>query len=188
MKTKPYLIYLPDEAATLDFAGRFYRTLPFGCLVYLRGTLGVGKTTFVRGCLRAAGYQGKVKSPTFTLVEEYALQGRSVYHFDLYRLSDPEELEWMGMRDYLRPDALCFIEWPERGEGVLPDPDVEIHIAIEGFSRNLSILPFSTIGCKILEGLSSVDFKRSLPPGSVDVSSAEMAAKMASLPGKSGWE
>jgi len=155
VKTKPYLIHLPDEAATLDFAGRFYRTLPPGCLVFLRGTLGAGKTTFVRGCLRAAGYQGKVKSPTFTLVEEYALQDRAIYHFDLYRLSLPEELEWMGMRDYLRPDALCFIEWPERGEGVLPDADVEIDLAIEGSSRYLSFLPISSVGRKIQENLKS---------------------------------
>jgi len=150
-----YTINLPNEAATLEFAGRFYRALPFGCLVYLCGTLGAGKTTFVRGCLRAAGYLGKVKSPTFTLVEEYSLQGHALYHFDLYRLSDPEELEWMGIRDYLRADALCFIEWPERGEGVLPYPDVEIDFAIEGFSRNLSVMPISSIGSKILEGLAS---------------------------------
>ena len=149
--TKPYLINLPNEAAMLDFAGQFHQALPLGCLVYLRGTLGVGKTTFVRGCLRAAGYQGKVKSPTFTLVEEYNLQGRAVYHFDLYRLADPEELEWMGLRDYLRPDALCFIEWPERGEGLLPNADVEIDLCIKGLSRNLSILPISSKGCKILE-------------------------------------
>ncbi len=149
----PLLVYLPDEAATLSFAGRFYRALPFGCLVFLRGNLGAGKTAFVRGCLREAGYNGAVKSPTFTLVEEYFLGGCAVYHFDLYRLADPEELEWMGMRDYLRPDAICFIEWPERGEGVLPDADVEIDLAIEGASRNLSVMPISSIGRKIKENL-----------------------------------
>ena len=148
------LIHLPDEAATLDFAGRFFRGLPTGCLVFLRGNLGAGKTTFVRGCLRAAGHQGKVKSPTFTLVEEYSLQGRAVYHFDLYRIADPEELEWMGMRDYLRPDALCFIEWPERGEGVLPEADVEIFLSIEGFSRNMTVSPFSDKGREVLREVS----------------------------------
>lgn len=145
--------HLPDESATLEFAGRFFRALPPGCLVFLRGNLGAGKTTFVRGYLRASGYPGKVKSPTFNLVEEYSLQGHAVYHFDLYRLSDPEELEWIGMRDYLRPDALCFIEWPERGEGILPKADVEIILDIEGSTRNLTILPISSIGQKVMEAI-----------------------------------
>ena len=147
-------LYLPDETATLDFAGHFYRVLPPGCLVFLRGNLGAGKTSFVRGCLRAAGHQGKVKSPTFTLVEEYSLPGRPIYHFDLYRLTDPEELEWMGMRDYLRPDALCFIEWPERGEGMLPQADVEIILDIQGASRMLTLLAVSGIGRGIQDSLS----------------------------------
>ena len=117
---------LADEAATLRFAADLQGRLTGGGLVFLHGDLGAGKTTFVRGFLRAAGFQGAVKSPTFTLVEEYALPGRTLYHFDLYRLTDPEELEWMGIRDYLRPDALVFIEWPERGAGLLPPPDMEI--------------------------------------------------------------
>jgi len=145
--------HLPDEAATLALAGRFFQALPTGCLVFLRGNLGAGKTAFVRGCLRAAGHQGAVKSPTFTLVEEYSLQGRDIYHFDLYRLADPEELEWMGMRDYLRPDALCFIEWPERGEGLLPMADVEVAIAIEGTTRNLELSAFSALGRAVLDKL-----------------------------------
>jgi tRNA threonylcarbamoyladenosine biosynthesis protein TsaE len=130
---------LPDEAATLACAQWFYRQLPAGGCVFLHGDLGAGKTTFVRGCLRAAGYQGPVKSPTFTLVEAYTLRGRSVFHFDLYRLNDPEELEWMGMRDYLRSDALCFIEWPERGAGWLPAPDYEIFLRLAGTGRLLEL-------------------------------------------------
>ncbi len=145
--------HLLDEAATLDLAGRFYRALPAGCLVFLRGNLGAGKTAFVRGCLRAAGHQGAVKSPTFTLVEEYALEGRAIYHFDLYRLADAEELEWMGIRDYLRSDALCFIEWPERGEGGLPMADVEVSIAIVGTARDLAVVANSAVGHEVLRSL-----------------------------------
>lgn len=147
------IVPLPDEASTLAFGARFYRALAPGCLVFLQGNLGAGKTTFVRGCLRAAGHQGPVKSPTFTLVEEYGLEGRSVFHFDLYRLNDPEELEWMGMRDYLGPDSICFIEWPERGEGGLPAADVEVSIAIEGPSRSAALRACSEAGEKILRAL-----------------------------------
>jgi tRNA threonylcarbamoyladenosine biosynthesis protein TsaE len=146
-------LHLPDEAATLDFAGQFQRALPLGCVVFLRGNLGAGKTTFVRGCLRAAGFQGAVKSPTFTVVEEYLLDGQAIYHFDLYRLADPEELEWIGIRDYLRPDALCFIEWPERGRGVLPDADVEIALSFHPSSRTLTVTPLSCAGRKVVEDL-----------------------------------
>jgi tRNA threonylcarbamoyladenosine biosynthesis protein TsaE len=146
-------ILLPDESATLDFAGRVFRALPAGGLVFLHGNLGAGKTTFVRGCLRAAGFQGAVKSPTFTLVEEYALPGRSLFHFDLYRLNDPEELEWMGIRDYLRPDALCFVEWPERGAGLLPAPDLDIRLRIQDSARRAEISASTGQGSEILSRL-----------------------------------
>jgi tRNA threonylcarbamoyladenosine biosynthesis protein TsaE len=135
--------YLPDEEATLAFAARLQTTLPPGYVVFLHGNLGAGKTTLVRGYLRAAGYQGTVKSPTYTLVEEYPLADRTVYHFDLYRLNDPEELEWMGIRDYFRPDSLCFVEWPEKGEGFLPSPDLEIYLEPEDTGRRLRISPDS---------------------------------------------
>lgn len=135
--------YLPDEAATLAFAARLQAALLPGRVVFLHGNLGAGKTTLVRGYLRAAGYQGTVKSPTYTLVEEYALADRTVYHFDLYRLNDPEELEWMGIRDYFRPDSLCFVEWPEKGEGFLPSPDLEIYLEPEGAGRSLRVVLLS---------------------------------------------
>ena len=146
-------VRLQDEAATLAFAARLYRALEPGCLIFLRGNLGAGKTTFVRGCLRAAGYGGAVKSPTFTLVEEYRLDGRVIYHFDLYRLADPEELEWMGIRDYLGGDAISFIEWPERGEGVLPAPDLDLTILIQGPSRVLEASALTDAGRAVLESL-----------------------------------
>jgi tRNA threonylcarbamoyladenosine biosynthesis protein TsaE len=122
---------LPDEAATLVLGRRLFELLRPGSVVFLRGTLGAGKTTLVRGLLRAAGHQGAVKSPTFTLVEEYALPTLTLYHFDLYRLASPDEIEWFGFRDYLRHDSLCVIEWPERGGDALPPPDLSISLALD---------------------------------------------------------
>lgn len=147
-------VNLSDEPATLEFAGRVFRALPSGCLVFLHGNLGAGKTTFVRGCLRAAGFSGAVKSPTFTLVEEYVLPDRTLFHFDLYRLNDPEELEWMGIRDYLRADAICFIEWPERGEGLLPEPDLVVDLHIENSGRRAELSAGTEGGRDVLARLA----------------------------------
>lgn len=97
-------------------------------LVCLRGDLGAGKTTLVRGLLRGAGQGGAVKSPTFSLVEPYELGAHKVFHFDFYRVQDPEELEYIGMRDYLDQPGLCLIEWPEKAGGFLPEADLDIMI------------------------------------------------------------
>ncbi len=128
---------LRSEQDTCTFAQSLYRNTKSGCLVFLSGHLGVGKTTLVRGFLRAAGYQGAVKSPTYTLVEEYGLNDRRLFHFDLYRLADPGELEWIGFREYLSQDAICFIEWPERGGERLPLPDIQFRLTMEGSVRIL---------------------------------------------------
>lgn len=127
--------FLQNNEQTEQLGAWLWQCLPSPCLVFLSGDLGAGKTTLVRGFLRAAGFTGAIKSPTYTLVEEYSLPGHKFYHFDLYRLADPEELEWMGIRDYTGEEAICFIEWPERGQGVLPDPDLWISLAIEGEGR-----------------------------------------------------
>jgi tRNA threonylcarbamoyladenosine biosynthesis protein TsaE len=119
---------LLDSDETEMLGAALAESLPSRCILFLYGNLGAGKTTLVRGLLRAAGYRGVVKSPTYSLVEEYRLAARTVFHFDLYRLKDPEELEWMGFNDYLQQDALCCIEWPQMGELWLPPADVELRL------------------------------------------------------------
>ncbi len=128
-------LHLENEAATESLGAGLAHRLPAGSVVFLRGELGAGKTTLVRGFLRELGYPGAVKSPTYTLVESYLLEGRRILHFDLYRLSDPEELEYMGIRDYFDGSTTCFVEWPERGEGLLPAADLTIHLFHRGQGR-----------------------------------------------------
>ncbi|MDP3009808.1 MAG: tRNA (adenosine(37)-N6)-threonylcarbamoyltransferase complex ATPase subunit type 1 TsaE [Methylococcales bacterium] len=130
--------YLASTEATEQFGAALWTLLPQQGVIFLQGDLGMGKTTLVRGFLRAAGFKGAVKSPTFTLVEEYTLDERKIFHFDLYRLNDPEELEWMGIRDYFDQNTLCFIEWAERGTGFLPEPDMVISLTVQDLGRNIS--------------------------------------------------
>lgn len=122
-------------------------------VVYLQGDLGAGKTTLTRGVLRGYGHAGAVKSPTYTLVEPYELAGIAVYHFDLYRLTDPEELELMGMREYFRPDALVLLEWPERGQPLLPPADVVITIRAGDNGRALEFAARNEYGRSVLNAL-----------------------------------
>lgn len=132
-------VILKNVEETEALGALLLQALPDRCLVFLHGQLGAGKTSLVRGLLRAAGYEATVRSPTYSLVEEYRLPQKSIFHFDLYRLKDPEELEWMGMSDYLSDKALCLIEWPEMGEGFLPKANVEIFLNIVGEGRVLEI-------------------------------------------------
>lgn len=122
-------------------------------VIFLLGDLGMGKTTLSRGILRGFGHQGSVKSPTYTLVEPYEIDGQQVYHFDLYRLSDPEELEYLGIRDYFEGDALCLVEWPERGKGILPVADLVLTIELEGLGRKLSWVPQTSMGALMADNL-----------------------------------
>ena len=122
-------------------------------IVYLQGKLGTGKTTLVRGWLRALGVESPIRSPTYTLVEPYVTARARVYHFDLYRLSDAEELEYLGARDYFLTDVLCLIEWPERGKGWLPAADLLIQIAFAGSGRRVDITGHSAVGAQFLAAL-----------------------------------
>lgn len=129
------------------------------CLViFLQGDLGAGKTTLTRGFMHGLGHVGAVRSPTYTLVETYMLPPKpenmseqiQVHHFDLYRLGDPEELEYIGIRDLLVPGSVSLIEWPTQGEGVLPSPDVSVHIDYDGDGRRVTLDALSDVGLMIL--------------------------------------
>jgi tRNA threonylcarbamoyladenosine biosynthesis protein TsaE len=127
--------FLKDTEETEQLGAELHHVLPPKALVFLHGELGAGKTTLVRGYLRAAGYAGTVKSPTYNLVEEYTIAGLKIVHFDLYRLNDPEELEWIGISDYFNQDSVCFVEWPDKGKGFLPKPDAVISLTVQEVGR-----------------------------------------------------
>tara|TARA_B100000700_G_scaffold276701_1_gene323460 strand:- start:14618 stop:15103 length:486 start_codon:yes stop_codon:yes gene_type:complete len=132
-------VILPDEQTQVAFGEALGVALKGRGQVHLEGELGAGKTTLTRGVLRAYGYQGAVKSPTYTLVEPYELGDVHIQHFDLYRLGDPEELEFMGARDLLGDDQLSLIEWPNRGSGWLPTPDLRIRLTVLSSGRSASL-------------------------------------------------
>jgi len=146
--------YIADDESEMvalgEQLGRAFVQYPAALTVHLLGDLGAGKTTLTRGILRAFGHAGAVKSPTYTLVEAYEFATRTVYHFDLYRLGDPEELEYMGIRDYFAANNVSLIEWPARGEGVLPAPELVIDISVAGAGRRLDLHTHSTAFAALL--------------------------------------
>ncbi len=139
----------PEEMET--FAAGCAQFLPPGFNLYLQGELGAGKTAFVRGILRGLGYRGTVRSPTYTLVEQYHIAGREIYHLDLYRMASATELDDIGCRDYFDGLAICLVEWPERGRSSLPSPDLLIKIAIDRTQRDLNCQAQTPAGEKFLQ-------------------------------------
>lgn len=146
---------LDSAAATERLGAQLGRTLLPGCIIYLRGDLGAGKTTLARGLLHGLGHRSTVKSPTFTLVEPYELAGWRLFHWDLYRLGDPEELEYLGLRDQLDGEAVLLIEWPERGQGELPAADIDVALAYAGEGRNGRLEACSARGVAIVTQLQA---------------------------------
>jgi tRNA threonylcarbamoyladenosine biosynthesis protein TsaE len=145
--------FLPDENATLALAQRLAARLKPGMVIYLHGDLGAGKTTLVRGVLNALGYTGRVKSPTYTLLEPYRAGGLDLRHFDLYRLHDEEEWEAAGFRDEFDGNNIFFIEWPEKAQGLIPQADVEIGFEILAHGRNAEIQANTEMGRQCLRQL-----------------------------------
>lgn len=145
--------HLPDEAATLAFGSRLADALTPGLTLYLEGELGAGKTTLVRGVVRALGFAGRVKSPTYTLAESYALPAFELYHFDLYRMRDPREWLDAGFRDLDDAVTVRMVEWPQRAQGFLPPPDLRLKFDIPDHGRELSCAAESAAGARTLETL-----------------------------------
>lgn len=136
-----------DETQTEAIGARLARFLPQLRLIYVRGPLGAGKTTLVRGLLRGLGHAGAVTSPTFTLVEPYRVGSVEVFHFDFYRIEDPAEVEFLGLRDYLGGEGVCVVEWPERAGAILPTPDLDVMIRTSNDrGRVLQLRAYSEIG------------------------------------------
>lgn len=145
--------FLADENATIALARRLGARVKPGMVFYLHGDLGAGKTTLVRGILNALGYEGHVKSPTYTLVEPYHISGLDLRHFDLYRLHDEDEWEAAGFRDEFDGNNIFFIEWPEKAPNLIPKADVEINFEILSQGRNVEILANTETGRQCLEHL-----------------------------------
>ena len=153
-----FTAYLPDETATAALGAALARALAPGLVIYLHGDLGAGKTALTRSLIQAAGHQGTVKSPTYTLSEPYRVQldGQpvNVIHYDLYRMSSPEEFLDAGFREDFDGRNICIVEWPEKGEPVLPLPDVKVLLNVSGLGRTVELQALSELGLLCLDRLS----------------------------------
>jgi len=144
---------LKDESETLRLAEKMSVFLHPNMNLYLKGELGAGKTTFVRGLLRGLGYQDKVKSPTYTLVEPYNLERFTIYHFDLYRFKDEHEWDDAGFRECFNNKSVCLVEWPEKAGRILPQPDISIELSHESFGRHIHLVSFTSLGTECLKAI-----------------------------------
>lgn len=153
--TAKFVVECAGELETQAFAAELAPLLGDISLVTLKGNLGAGKTTLVRALLGALGFEGRVKSPTYALVEPYQVDGREIFHFDLYRLSDPEELDYLGLDDYFSDSSLCLVEWAEKGEGMLPAEDLQIELTILGEGREIWLSPRSDAGLLLVAALDN---------------------------------
>ncbi|QLI82265.1 tRNA (adenosine(37)-N6)-threonylcarbamoyltransferase complex ATPase subunit type 1 TsaE [Chitinibacter fontanus] len=151
-----FSVFLSDEDATIAFGAQLAKAIQPGLTVFLDGNLGAGKTTLTRGVLRGLGFTGRVKSPTYTLVEPYTVSSLYFYHFDLYRFNDPSEWEDAGFRDYFNPNSVCLIEWAEKAQGQLPRADWLIELAPEHEGRRLQLSALTPLGLACQNTLKSL--------------------------------
>jgi tRNA threonylcarbamoyladenosine biosynthesis protein TsaE len=145
---------LKNEAETLALGAKIASVISGGMKIWLSGDLGAGKTTLARGLLRGLGFQGKVKSPTYTLVESYVVSGLNLYHFDLYRFIDSEEWEDAGFREYFNSTSVCLVEWPEKAANLLPEADMEVWLSVDGAGRKARLQARTTQGQQCLDSLA----------------------------------
>lgn len=157
MNTQQIRLHLPDEEATARLGADLARVLVPGMALYLHGDLGAGKTALTRALLHAAGHAGRVKSPTYTLAEPYEVQlaGRmvTVIHFDLYRMASAEEFLDAGFREHFNENSVCIVEWPEKGDKVLPAPDIALTLALAAHGRDVELRALSDKGLQCLARL-----------------------------------
>lgn len=154
-----FTLDLAGEAATLAFGASLASVIEPNLTIYLHGDLGAGKTTLVRGLLHGLGFVGKVKSPTYTIVEPYEISTSqhllfSLYHFDLYRFNDEEEWEAAGFRDYFNPSSVCLIEWPEKAAHILPMPDIDVRFEMQGAGRTVRVTAHSAHARRCLQRIN----------------------------------
>lgn len=156
MEKRAYMKFIPDEASMRALGGKLASAVSdknVNRVIFLYGQLGAGKTTLARGFLQGLGYEGRIKSPTYTLVEPYEFSECIVFHFDLYRLQNPYELEAIGIQDYFIPNTICLIEWPDHGKDLLPIPDLSCYINMQADSREIKMIAHSIGGETILQRL-----------------------------------
>lgn len=154
------MITINNETELQKVGAQFASVCRPPLVVYLLGQLGAGKTTFTRGFLVGMGYDGKVKSPTYTLVEPYLFDTVAIFHFDFYRIHDPEELELMGIREYFNDNSICLIEWPQQGLERIPEPDIVCSLTIVDEGRRLELESQSKFGEQILKEFLQLQLKK----------------------------